>query len=184
MLLSNAANNDKDGVVLVDAMESLHPSVKIGRLCMVTVCYILFLSVCVCVCVYGNLCVCVCVVCVCVCCVCVYGNLCVCVCVVCVCAGERLEVEVVTELSSDGEFWCQLLLSSEERDYEALQEQLQAGREGEREAFTPVFYHEGEICVAQFSEDENWYRARIERVYPGMVRNENHTHYTDCVLNS
>ena len=88
-------------------------------------------------------------------------------------AGERLEVEVVTELSADGSFWCQLLLSNEgSPSYDRLQEDLQAagGGRGEGEAFTPVFYHERELCTALFSEDGHWYRARIERVCPGAVR--------------
>ena len=90
--------------------------------------------------------------------------------------GELLEVEVVTELCVDGGFWCQLLLPSEGASYDRLQEELQAGTgRGEDEAFTPVFYHEGELCAARFSEDQNWYRARIERVSPGAVRNRNLT---------
>ena len=99
-----------------------------------------------------------------------------CVCV-CVCAGERLEVEVVTDLSPEGDFWGQLLLPREAESYDRLQEELQAAkRRAEDEAFTPVFYHEGELCIARFSEDGNWYRARIERLRPGAVRNrDTHT---------
>ncbi|CAI8039033.1 Tudor domain-containing protein 1 [Geodia barretti] len=83
--------------------------------------------------------------------------------------GVRLEVEIVTELSAEGSFWCQLVLSSEiGASYDRLQETLQVGAgRGDNEAFTPVFYHEGELCTARFSEDEDWYRARIERVCPG-----------------
>jgi hypothetical protein len=86
--------------------------------------------------------------------------------------GVRLEVEVVTELSAEGSFWCQLVLSSEVgASYDRLQETLQVGAgRGDDEAFTPVFYHVGELCTARFSEDGDWYRARIERVCPGAVR--------------
>ena len=88
--------------------------------------------------------------------------------------GVRLEVEIVTELSAEGSFWCQLVLASEVgASYDRLQETLQVGAgRGDNEAFTPVFYHEGELCTARFSEDEDWYRARIERVCPGAVRTQ------------
>ena len=84
---------------------------------------------------------------------------------------------MATELSPEGSFWCQLLLDQEaEASYSCLQDDLQtASDRAEGEAFTPVFYSEGDMCVAQFSEDGNWYRARIERVISGMVWNFDHT---------
>ena len=92
---------------------------------------------------------------------------------------------VATDLSPDGTFWCQLLFPEAEVAaapgesrggdrglYVRLQEELQAipGR-GDGDMFTPVFYSEGDVCAACFSEDEEWYRARIEEVRPGSVRN-------------
>lgn len=101
--------------------------------------------------------------------------------------GARLCVEVSTDLSSDGSFWCQLLFPSktegaelgagQDEMYVRLQDDLRqaagSGR-GDGEAFTPIFYHEGDVCTACFSEDDEWYRARIEKVIPGTVWNQDY----------
>ena len=87
---------------------------------------------------------------------------------------------VATALTQDGHFWCQLLFppskngvtgeGEEGGAYTTLQDELQATpARGEGDLFTPVFYSEGDVCAAVFSEDEEWYRARIEKVTPGMV---------------
>ena len=94
---------------------------------------------------------------------------------------------VATGLSQDGHFWCQLLFPSSENGeagegevggaYTRLQDELQATPAGGGgDLFTPVFYSEGDMCAATFSEDEEWYRAKIEKVTPGMVWNSNHDH--------
>ena len=110
---------------------------------------------------------------------------------------------VATELSQDGHFWCQLLFPPSESGemgegemgegemgegemgegemgegegvgaYARLQDELQA-TPARGDLFTPVFYSEGDVCAASFSEDEEWYRARIEKVTPGMVWNPDH----------
>ena len=80
-------------------------------------------------------------------------------------------MEVDTELTSDGHFWCQLRLPSSEGEGDRPLDELRvATAREEGEPFTPVFYNEGDLCAAQFSEDGRWYRARIERVIPGVVR--------------
>ena len=95
-------------------------------------------------------------------------------------SGAKLHVEVVTKLSPEGRFWCQLLFPSSEAEegvagggaYTRLQEDLwESLTRDEEEAFTPVFYHEGQVCAARFSEDGEWYRARIETVTTGTVWN-------------
>ena len=80
----------------------------------------------------------------------------------------------VTELSSYGQFWCQLLLPSEDDKYNRLHEELQVTaerRKGESSESVSCMYNEGDVCAASFSEDGEWYRARIERVTSGTVRN-------------
>lgn len=93
--------------------------------------------------------------------------------------GAQLSVDVTTDLSLDGQFWCSLLLpgvgDGEEGEggaYVRLQDELQTipGR-GDGDLYTPVFYSEGDVCAASFSEDGEWYRARIEKVIPEAVWN-------------
>lgn len=38
-----------------------------------------------------------------------------------------------------------------------------------KELYTPVFFSVGDFCVSFFSEDEQWYRARIEKADKGAV---------------
>lgn len=90
----------------------------------------------------------------------------------CLSLGAKLDVEVTSELSQQGQFWCQLLFPEEEGvAYTRLQNELQSTpTRGAGDLYTPVFYSEGETCAACFSEDEEWYRARIEKITPGMVQ--------------
>lgn len=90
----------------------------------------------------------------------------------CLSLGAKLNVEVTSELSQRGQFWCQILFPEEEDGaYTRLQNELQSiPTRGEGDLYTPVFYSEGETCAACFSDDEEWYRARIEKITPGMVQ--------------
>ena len=73
--------------------------------------------------------------------------------------GSELTLFVTTDLDTDGSFWAHQEATP---PYEALFEQLQDRTSEIKDQYTPVFFTEGNLCTAQFSEDDSWYRGRIE----------------------
>ncbi|XP_064395430.1 uncharacterized protein LOC135342590 isoform X2 [Halichondria panicea] len=73
--------------------------------------------------------------------------------------GSELTLFVTTDLDTDGSFWAHQEATP---PYEALFEQLQDRTSEIKDQYTPVFFTEGDLCTAQFSEDDSWYRGRIE----------------------
>ena len=65
---------------------------------------------------------------------------------------------MTTDMETDGSFWAHL---EETPTYKAMFEKLQRQTSDIKENYTPVFFSEGDLCSAQFSEDGSWYRGRI-----------------------
>ena len=84
------------------------------------------------------------------------------------CKGAELDVYVTTSLSPDGSFWAQLSL--EDPSYDAMAEELKMKLSESRDIMTPVFFNAGDLCAGLYSEDDNWYRARVVGAREGVVR--------------
>ena len=80
---------------------------------------------------------------------------------------QKYDVFVTTPLLKHGTFWLQLA-TTEEPAFLEMVERLQVCCT--EEPPTPVFFSPGDYCAAQFSEDECWYRARVEEVVKNKVR--------------
>ena len=78
-----------------------------------------------------------------------------------------MEVYVTTPLSPTGSFWVQLACEAEREEFHSMVEDLQ--RCCQEEPPTPVFFNPGDFCAARFSEDECWYRAKVEEIVKGEV---------------
>ena len=81
-------------------------------------------------------------------------------------AGAEVEAYVTTGLSSDGGFWAQVEGSKE---HTAMLKRLQEVVGETKGLYTPVFFSPGDLCTAQFSEDNFWYRGRVESIQGEMV---------------
>lgn len=75
-------------------------------------------------------------------------------------SGACLAVYVTTGLTEDGSFWAQLA-DEDGKPYNALMEDLQSFAESEGLP-SPAFLNPGDYCAAVYSEDGQWYRARVE----------------------
>ena len=75
-----------------------------------------------------------------------------------------MDIYITTGLSPDGSFWAQPPTTPE---YDAMMERLQ---DLEKDILTPIFFNAGDLCAAIYSEDDYWYRARVEDVAKGVVR--------------
>ncbi len=73
-------------------------------------------------------------------------------------AGSRLTLTVTTNMESDGSFWAHLEATP---TYEAMFKKLQSQTSQIKQQYTPVFFNKDDLCSAQFSEDDSWYRGRI-----------------------
>ena len=80
---------------------------------------------------------------------------------------QKYDMFVTTLLLKDGTFWLQLA-TVEEPAFLEMVERLQV--RCMEEPPTPVLFSPGDYCAAQFSEDEYWYRARVEEVVKNKVR--------------
>ena len=80
--------------------------------------------------------------------------------------GAEVEAYVTTDLSSDGLFWAQVEGS---REHTTMLKRLQEVVGETKGLYTPVFFSPGDLCTAQFSEDNLWYRARVESIQGEMV---------------
>ena len=76
-------------------------------------------------------------------------------------AGAEVEAYVTTGLSADGVFWAQV---EGGREHTAMLKRLQEVVGETKGLYTPVFFSPGDLCTAQFSEDNLWYRARVESI--------------------
>lgn len=76
-------------------------------------------------------------------------------------AGAEVEAYVTTGLSADGAFWAQV---EGGREHTAMLKRLQEVVGETKGLYTPVFFSPGDLCTAQFSEDNLWYRARVESI--------------------
>ena len=74
--------------------------------------------------------------------------------------GEKYDVFITTPLSVDGTFNVQLS-SAEGPAFTQMTEQLQQHCKEQMPSAT--VFGIGDVCAAQFSEDECWYRARVEQ---------------------
>ena len=73
---------------------------------------------------------------------------------------------VTTPISEDGTFYAQLT-SAEEPLFVEMVDRLQ--KFCTEQYPTPVFFNRGDLCAAQFSEDECWYRAHVEDIIKNQV---------------